>query len=328
MIYILHGPDELTRTEYLAGLRSGQDDPSLGDLNTTELAGATLTLSELQHHSDAIPFLSNRRKVIVYQYLSRLAGRGKARPDQAATEALAEYLSRIPPTTDLIFVEDRLLQPSFPILKLAHGLNAEGVKSFGGPRPEDLPRWIAQRVRQKGASIERPAAVALANVVGDDLRALDNELQKLALYVNGERPITQADVKLLAAYVAGAENFGLANAIGRGDARKALDQMHRLLQDGASPLGILASIVGQLRGLLEVKDMAERGMSPAAIASHKGWRSDYAAKMRLKEAGRFSMARLQQSLEMLLETDLAIKTGRLEPLLALDTVLVELCAQT
>lgn len=327
MIYILHGPDEFTRTEYLAGLTAGQDDPGMTGLNTTELDGPGLTLGELQHHSDTIPFLAEKRRVIVRNYLSRLEGRGGAGPDQAALEALAGYLPHLPPTTDLIFVEERAFSDAHPILKLARSLNPEGVQAFKGPRAEDLPRWIVQRARHKGATIDRQAAFALATAVGEDLRALDNELEKLALYVNEARPITLDDVNLLAAYVEGAENFGLANAIGRGDARKALDQMHKLLQEGANPLGILAAITGQIRGLLEVKELAGQGLSPAAIARRKGWRSDYAAKMRLKEAGRFSLERLEEILALLLDTDLAIKTGRLEPQLALDTLLVQLCGQ-
>jgi DNA polymerase III delta subunit len=77
--------------------------------------------------------------------------------------------------------------------------------------------------------------------------------------------------------------------------------------------------------LLEVKDMAERGMSPLEIARVKGWRSDYPAKMRLREASNFSLARLEQVLELLLETDLQIKTGRIDSLLALDSLVARLC---
>ncbi|MFQ5613977.1 MAG: DNA polymerase III subunit delta [Anaerolineae bacterium] len=322
MLHLLHGPDEFSRTEYLAGLRADQADPAMVDLNTTELNGQSLTLGELQHHCNSIPFMAERRWVIVHGYLARLQG------DQTGLQALADYLPDLPPTTELVLIEDKILKDTNPIVKVARKLHPDGIKAFGRPRREHLPRWIAGRAGKKGASIDRRAALALANVVGDDLRALDNELEKLALYVNGQRPIGQADVELLAPYLESAENFGLANAIGRGDARRALDQMHKMLQEGANPLGILAAIAGQFRGLLEVKDMAGRGLSPAEIARHKGWRSDYAARMRLKEANNFSMKRLEEILGLLLETDLAIKTGRLRPELALDTLLVELCSRS
>ena len=90
-------------------------------------------------------------------------------------------------------------------------------------------------------------------------------------------------------------------------------------------MAILGSIAAQIRGLLEVKDLAERGLSPPEIAEKKGWKSDYPAKMRLREATRFSMARLEEILEMLLQIDLDIKTGRTDSLLALDTLIAQLC---
>ena len=71
--------------------------------------------------------------------------------------------------------------------------------------------------------------------------------------------------------------------------------------------------------------MAERGMSPVEIAQAKGWRSDYAAKARLQEAANYSMDRLEQILEMLLEFDVAIKTGKIDSMLALDTLIARLC---
>ena len=73
--------------------------------------------------------------------------------------------------------------------------------------------------------------------------------------------------------------------------------------------------------------MADRGMSAREIANLKGWKSDYAATMRLREAANFSMVRLEQIFEMLLETDLAIKTGRIDHMLALDTLIARLCSQ-
>jgi DNA polymerase-3 subunit delta len=166
----------------------------------------------------------------------------------------------------------------------------------------------------------------LGRLVGPNLRILNNEIEKLTLYVNGQRPIQVADVELLVPYREEAEKFGLSNAIGQRNARRAYDQLRKELDEGQNPMAILHSIAAQVRALIEVKDMAERGLSPAEIAAAKGWRSDYAAKMRLREAANFSMRRLEEILEILLETDVEIKSGRLEAALALDILIARLCA--
>jgi DNA polymerase-3 subunit delta len=338
MLYLFHGPDDFTRTEKITHLQGELGDPTMAELNTARLEGRSVTLSELRQHTDAMPFLAGKRLVIVNGYLTYLGSKAEggdsdptrpltnpANPEKAQqVQALVEYLSRMPPTTDLVLVESKVLDRSHAVLK--------AVKELGGEITlftvsDNLPTWITRRVKEHAAVIEPGAAELLARLVGPDLRVLNSELEKLALYVGGERPITRGDIDLLVPYTEEADQFGLANAIGQRNPRRAYDQLHKELDEGSNPMAILGSIATQIRSLLEVKDMAEQGMSPAQIAQAKGWKSDYAATARLKEANNFSMARLEQTLELLLEIDVAIKTGRMDSRLALDMLIARLCAR-
>lgn len=317
MIYIFHGPDDFTRNEKIAELRAAFSDPTVTDLNVTTLEGRDLSLSEIRHVADAMPFMADHRLVIVVGFL-----RANSKTDEITR--LVDYLPTVPPTTNLVLAETDLLDKRHPVLKAAPKLAAEVIR-FGGPDPHNLREWIIQRAKERGAAIEPAAAETLGRLVGAELRTLNSEIEKLTLYTAGARPISRADVELLVPYVEEAENFGLANAIGQRNARRAYDQLHKMLDEGKHPMAILASIATQVRGLLEVKDMAERGMSPQLIAQHKGWRSDYAVKMRLKEGANFSTARLEEILALLLDIDLRIKTGRIDQYLALDTLIARLC---
>jgi DNA polymerase-3 subunit delta len=285
-------------------------------LNVTQLDGPGLILSEIRHHTDTLPFFVTKRLVIVKNYLHYLT----SRPEEL--QALVDYLPHLPSSTDLVFDEKEPLDGRHPVLSVA---KQAGVVHFAGLDVNNLQPWIVRRAKELEANIEPSAAALLGRLVGPHLRTLNNELEKLALYVNNERPIQKADVELLVPYIEEADRFGMSNAIGQRNTRRAYDQLHKELDEGKNPMAILGSIAAQIRALIEVKDMAERGMSPAQIAQAKGWRSDYAAKARLKEAANFSMARLEQILEMLLEIDLAIKTGRVDSLLALDTLIARLC---
>jgi DNA polymerase-3 subunit delta len=224
-----------------------------------------------------------------------------------------------------VLIENKFLAGSHPILKLAEKFGGQ-VSKLTGPDKSNLPTWIIARAKTHGATIEPGAAQLLGQRIGLEVRTLDSELEKLALYVAGQRPIQRADVELLTPDVEEADDFGLSNAIGQRNARRAYDQLHKELEE-KHPMVILSSIATQIRNLIEVKDLAERGMSPAEIAKAKGWRSEYAATARLKDAANFSMDRLEQTLETLLEIDVAIKTGRVESLLALDMLIARLCAR-
>jgi DNA polymerase-3 subunit delta len=318
MLYIFHGPDDYTRDEKIAELRAAIGDPAATELNVTLLEGADIRLGDIRHHADAMPFLTDKRLVIVAGYLSGLGHKSDL------LEPLIDYVGHLPPTTDLILVETEALSARHPLLKAAANLEAT-VVMFDDPNRSNLAAWIIKKTAEHQAEIEPSAAELLGKVVGPNLRTLNSEIEKLALYVGGQRAIQSIDIDVLVPYHEEAENFGLANAIGQRNAGKAYDQLHKLLDEDKHPMAILGSIAAQIRGLIEVKDMAERGMSPAEIARLKGWGSDYPAKMRLREAARFSASRLENILEMLLQIDLDIKTGRVDSQLALDTLIARLC---
>src|SRR5512143_3685911 len=113
MFYILYGDNEFEISERVNDFKQKIGDDSMRDLNITVLDGRKTTLSEIQHAADAIPFLADKRLVIVDGLLTRLASR-KARDDDEATPAgaakdflnsLIDYVPRLPDSTRLVFVE-------------------------------------------------------------------------------------------------------------------------------------------------------------------------------------------------------------------------------
>jgi DNA polymerase-3 subunit delta len=322
MFYVFHGSDDLSRNEALAKLKEQMGDPSLADLNTTVLEGESLTLGELRQVCDSLPFMSDRRMVIVHNYLTRLGGGAKR--DGEALDALVGYLPAMPDSVRLIFVEADTLPKNHPILKMAGKHEKGHVQIFEGPGRGEMAGWVAQRTEAKGATIERPAADALVIAVGDDLRLLDSEIEKLAIYAGDERPITADDVDLLVPYAGTANVFAMVDAIGRRDGRTALGVLHKLLDENAAPLYLLSMIVRQFRILIQVKELSAQGLAASTIAKRAGLHPFVAEKAQ-RQAMNFTMGQLEVIYARLLETDLAIKTGRMGDVLALDTLVAALC---
>ncbi len=88
--YILHGEDELTRTETLKNLQTRLGPPELIALNTTVFEADQVSLGELMNTCDTIPFMAQRRLVIVHGLLTRLANRPK---DQSGSARLGTRVS-------------------------------------------------------------------------------------------------------------------------------------------------------------------------------------------------------------------------------------------
>jgi DNA polymerase-3 subunit delta len=326
--YVFHGADEFTRAETLANFKRRLGPPDTVDLNTTVLDGRRTSLAELRHACDAIPFLAEKRLVVVDGLLTRLASKRDktlSSTQQEYLTALAEYLPQLPETTRLVFVEEQPLPSNHPILQLAQREKRGYSKQFDPPDTRALPHWITERVRKYGGEIEPQAAAHLAALVGADLRLLDQEIVKLATYANAERLITTVDVDVLVPYAQAAIIFDLVDALGRRDGRTAAQTLHSLLDAGEHPLGLMAMIVRQFRLLIQVKELKDEGDNPQAIAKALGIHPFPARKL-YNQATHFTAAQLEMVYRHLLDTDVAIKSGEIDAEVALDLLVAGLAA--
>ncbi|MFQ5855807.1 MAG: DNA polymerase III subunit delta [Anaerolineae bacterium] len=324
MYYIFHGEDEFTRSEAVTELKAKLGDPAMADINTTVLDGRSLSLSELIHVCDAIPFMGARRLVIVENLLQRFDPRkgGRSEADQKLVDALREYLPQVPETTRLVFVESKSLHGNNPLLRQAQRDPHGYVREFEVPRRGAVSGWIARRVEEKGGRIESGAVMVLSAYGEDDLRLLDQEIEKLLIYAD-DRPITEADVRRLVPAAVESDIFAMVDALGQRDHRQAVTRLHELLEAGEPPMYLLFMITRQFRILTQVKELAGQGLYQAAIQSRLGLHP-FVVRKAVAQARNFSLGQLNAIYRKILETDEAIKTGRLEPELALDILVAEL----
>jgi len=327
MFYLFHGEGEFSRSETLADFKKKMGDPGLVELNTTVFDGRKVTLGELKHACDSVPFMAERRLVIVEGLLTHLASKGKKRTlpawQKEYLEKLTQYLKHLPETTRLVFVEGKSIGKSNPVHRLALADKRGHVKEFKPPQRRELNRWIEKRVKKKGGQISAAATETLAAFVGNDLRLLDQEIEKLVVYVNQERPISEDDVRLLVSYVQEANIFEMVDALGRRDGQRAARLLHQLLDAGEHPLALLGMIVRQFRIMIQVKELSGRGLRQQDMAARLKLHP-FVVKKTTRQAMNFSMGQLETIYRRLLETDVAIKTGKMDAVLALDMLVVGL----
>jgi DNA polymerase-3 subunit delta len=324
--YVFHGEDEFTRSETLTSFKRRLGPSDTVDLNTTVLDGRGLTLADLRHTCDTLPFLAEKRLVIVRGLLATLTprkGQTLSEAKQDFLDALTDYLPNLPPTTRLVFVEENALPTSQPVVKLAKQDPKGYIKRFERPDTKALPQWIKNRVEMHGGKIKHRAAHRLAAVVGADLRLLDQEIVKLVTYAAGERAIQEPDVEILVPYSQEAVIFDLVDALGHREGQTAAQTLHRLLEEGEHPLGLLGMIVRQFRLLIQVKELKAKGASARDVANTLGIHPFPAGKLHT-QASHFTAAQLEKVYRHLSETDVEIKTGEIRPEVALDLLVAGL----
>ncbi len=349
MFYIFDGDDEFSRQEEVASLQARLGPADMLSLNTSRFDGRTVKFEELRHACDTIPFLAESRLVIVEGLLTHLHGRSRTQKGQEGTEAtdadeprsadsgraafrkhLLEYLSLLPKSTQLVFVEPARLPPKDAFVRLSEAHPELGLrKPFPLPniRRRDgraqLAAWIRSRTTQKGASIEPAAVNALIELVGDQLRQLDSELEKLALYCE-DGVITLDAVNRLVSLARETVVWDLVNALNQRDMETAMETLRRLFDEGQAPLQIFGMIVREYRILIQVKAMMEQGAGQGQIASRLGLQP-WAVERAGRSARSASPENLRETYRTFLEVDTAIKTGLQQPEAALEFLVASLC---
>jgi DNA polymerase-3 subunit delta len=327
MLYILYGQDDFSLNQAVEKIKADLGDREMVATNTTSLEGQHLTLSELRNKCDAAPFLSSHRLVIVDGLLGRFevkqsrprSGRGKSGNGLGEWEGLASYIGQIPETTVLMLVDEEIKGQN-PLLKKLASL-AE-VRTFPLLRGRDLKAWIQQRVRGEGGDITPQAVNLLAELIGGDLWAINGEIQKLLLY-SQERPINEDDVRQLVSHVQEANIFALVDAVAEGRTESAQRILHRLYDDGVAPIYILVMITRQFRLIAQAGDLG-KGLSRPQIQDRLGLKSSYSLDKTLSQAKLYDFEGVKRAYDKLLETDLAIKTGKYSDKLALELLVTEL----
>ncbi|HSB65963.1 MAG TPA: DNA polymerase III subunit delta [Anaerolineales bacterium] len=325
-IYIFDGDDEYAIHESIDKLQSRLGDASIADMNTAHLDGRTATLNQLKDTAAAIPFLASKRLIILTHPTDRL----KDRDSQAE---FLNYLNTAKPTTKLVLVEydfltserDRKDNKLNWLEKWAvspQQAKRVYLRHHSQPSGGLMVKWIQDQVKAQGGQITAQAAVALSNQIGDDTRLASQEIIKLLTYVNFARPIDIDEVEHLTPLTASIGDFELVNAIRDHDQRKAQGLLQRSLQED-DPLRILQSIVYQIRVLLLAREIIDERATINDFPKELkiGY---YPARLAMDSAHRFSMKFLETIYHRLLDFDEAIKTGQIEPDLALELLVIEL----
>jgi DNA polymerase-3 subunit delta len=328
MFYLLHGKDEYRRALELEKMKAKLGDPTTVDLNTTVIDGRNVTVGEIAFACDAVPFLSDKRLVIVNDLAARFERKPRdadsdSERDSGFLQRLDEYLQHLPDSARLVFLENRKIKKSNPIHRLVSASDRGYEKEFAPLKPGDLIRWITKRAQEKGGQIDGAAVQVLAAYVGSDLRLLDHEIDKLLTYAGDERSVMEEDAKLLVSYVQEADVFQMVDALGTRDIRQAMELVEKLLSEGQHPLYLLRMITRQFRILLQIKELQSRGTSPADVKTLLRLHP-YVAKKTMAQSRNFSIRQLEVIYHRLLEIDAAIKGGEIEDHLALNMFVAEL----
>jgi len=316
-VYLLHGNDEYAMRTFL----EERLKPKMGDETTMDITSVdsqSTSIEKIQTECQTVPFLTERRMVILHHPKPMTVGKGKQ-------EKFTNLLDSIPPTTALVLVEDELLEEKHFLIKwIRKNPQRSWMQVFTLPKGPAMTRWILDKAGEMGGVFENQAAQLLASYIDEDPRLAKKEIEKLLIYVDFSRPVTESDVNTLVSDVRQGDIFEMVDAVGYGDGKKAMFMLRRLLEDN-KPLTLFGMVIRQFRLLIQVRELMDE--DPAQdhfkiaqkIGSHP-----YPIQKIMPQAKLFTTPQLKTIYHQLSEIDQSIKSFQLEEELALDLLIASL----
>ncbi|MBN1277296.1 MAG: DNA polymerase III subunit delta [Deltaproteobacteria bacterium] len=295
-LYLFHGPCEFLIEKTLDSIRKEFMPEAAKDFNLHVFYGDSSSPGEIIETASSLPFLSENRLIIV------------RRADNFTTEGLEAfipYLENPVESTCLIFVSSK---PNFnkrfykKIMEFGHGVNFKELDDRA------VVPWLKKTAKEIGLSIDAMACIHLQEIVGNQLRELYSELEKLYLRY-GDKRVGVEEVKELAIFSRSFTVFELMDEISLRRKPESLSVLKRFMEeekDGA--LRILGMLNRQIGLLLTAKSVISGGGQVSDVA-RKLKMAPFFAKKVLNQSSNWTLSDLERSLGLLYKADGLLKSG-------------------
>ncbi len=299
-VYLLTGEDVYRKAEAIKRLKQvvGPDD-----FNFLKMAVSASAVAEVLAQANTAPVFSNTRLII-------LTDIDKLRKGSKEQQALLEYVRRPLPTTVLVLTHNDPKKLKTDKTLSATCEETGRVVNFEELRNEALAAWVREKLTAQGLVPTFEAVDLLCQSVGSELSALENEIEKLALFTaqREDKKITATEVLACIGFRKEENPFELANALTACNKKQALAQIDKLFAAGEDPVGVLSKMTYPILKMARIKRMTQAGLAPSEILRAAGlfpWEGRL-----VSAAGRLPCEQsFLTALNKLIDADGSFKTG-------------------
>ena len=302
-VYSFYGEEDFLIDEAVESLMAEVLPQESRSFNLDVLYGNEVNARDVVAHANSFPMGADYRVVILREY---------DRLDDG--EILQSYVQNPSPTTVLVLISKKADAA-------IRGKTA--AVDFRRLYESELPAWITERGSLNEKRVSREASDLLLMYVGASLRALDNEIEKIAVYVGDRKAIDVEDVAAVVGVSKTHNVFELTKAVGNRDLKRSLEILERMMEFGEYPPLMVAALTKHFMTLLKLTEAKRRKMSEAEIASFTRLPPRRVGEY-LDQLRQYSPAALEKSFAPLARADEKLKFTSEDPRSVMTVLLHEL----
>lgn len=351
-VYVLEGEETYLKNKLLNAIKSLLIEPSATVLdyvvydysNQVSKVNIPQILSEVR----TPPFLSKKRLVVIKNSnLFLLNGKGKSAvpaenaeddlsddtksvPDDVSSSALkdrqSQLISLIQSDIDsccLVFIEEKVDKR---MKNVVEAIRKAGVlATISKPDLRDIKSWVGGELGKAGISVSSGVIEYFIDRYDGNLQSMTSEIDKLKLYTAacGKNVVDIKDVDDIGSPDFKGSIFDIVDALAKNDAQEAFRLLDLLIIQKQPVPFISFMIARHIRQLITAKDLGD-----TSNIAKKMKLLPFVANKLYYQAKNFSFDELEDLYNMCFETDLAVKTSRIQDRLALETLFASIAGKT
>jgi DNA polymerase III subunit delta len=306
-LYLFIGKEDFLIDECIKRIIDVLVPSEMRGFNLDVMYGNKSEAKDVVAHASSYPMMGDRRVVIVKEF-------EKLALTDAAKEALVNYVQKPLESTCLVLVSgepDFRKRPFTELKKTARIIACDQLYD------NQVPAWIGGRVHSKRKEASPEACRMLQAYVGNSLRALDSEIDKLLIFIGDRKEITEEDIAAVVGASKGFTVFDLQNCIGKKDAKGALTVLARMMEAGENSQMIIVMLTRFFTTLLKIGELKQRRIPDSQFAAELKI-SPYFLKQYLEYYSNFSPSGLENAFRALLSADAKLKSSTGDPRIVMD----------
>ncbi len=308
-VYYLHG-DEMFLIDLIQDEIEKILPPGEKDFNFDLLYAGETTPDKVLNIAGSYPMMAERRIVIVRDFL-----KFNDPPDGNRCIEFLEYLKQPNPSTILCIIDKKFPDKRRELGKYLSSKDAKShieVHEFPSVPESELTDWVinwAQYTHERKFSVT--AAQLLSHLVGQDLKLLSTEIEKLCTFVDSNELIDESHVKKITESYREYNVFELKEAVISRNLEQSLMIAEQMLLKSNNSTGELFKAVGffysVFSNIWQICRFREKGLSKAQIQEQIGEKRTYFFNRQFTEASNFHLSEMSNIFEALLDTDRSLK---------------------
>jgi DNA polymerase III subunit delta len=301
-VYLFVGEEDFLAEECVDSIIQELLTTDTKAFNLDIVYGSKADARDVMAHATSFPMMSDRRVVVVKEFDKMLSS-------DTAKEIVSSYISHPLDSTCLVLLAEK---PDFRTKPFADLKKSGLVFTFNSLYDNQIPAWISERCKMMGKDIDLEACRLLQAYVGNSLRAIKNELDKLFVYLGERKRVAPEDVADIVGVTKGYTVFDLQNAVGKKNLKEALRIVNRMIESGEASQLTIVMLTRYFNILWKLRDFLGHGISEtealAATRISPYYFKDYVAAM-----NRFSPEQIENAFRVLLEADIQLKSTSPNP---------------